>query len=78
MFNTEQCPYCGEQYVEYGNHIRTRHTIGCSEVRKKFNNYSEGLLKEEDDERVICHLADCESCSEALQKFIDRKLQMAQ
>ena len=70
-----KCPYCGDEYDNYSDHIVKKHPITCGEVRGKLSDYSRGKLDEETDERVICHISGCKSCDDALQKFTEQQIQ---
>lgn len=71
-----ECPFCHEEYSIYGDHIRDKHPISCEEVRAKFNEYTSGKLDDETDERVICHLAACKPCMDALNEFNMRQIKV--
>ncbi len=74
----EKCQFCHEEYSgSYGDHIQEKHPISCEEVKSKFNDYANGRLDDETDERVICHLAGCKSCMDALNKFNEKQIQAA-
>ena len=71
-----KCEFCHEEYTgSHGDHIREKHPISCEEVRNRFEEYSKGELDAETDERVICHLANCKPCMNALNDFNKRKIQ---
>jgi len=71
----EKCEFCQEEYTgSHGDHIREKHSISCEEVKRSFDNYTKGRLDEKTDERVICHLAKCKSCMDALTEFNTRQI----
>lgn len=71
------CPYCGTEYLDYNDHILQGHPINCEEVKKHFSDFSDGKLDEETDEKMICHIADCQSCKDALSQFVTAGIQAA-
>lgn len=68
-FNRKVCSFCNQKYQDYGTHITEEHPITCTEVRDRFPDYTDGKLDDETDERVICHLAKCKVCMNALAQW---------
>ena len=48
--------------------------ISCDEARNLFSKYLGKSLHRADEEKVICHLADCQSCSSAFSEFCSRQI----
>jgi len=70
-----KCCVCGAKEAgSHGDHVREMHPIACSKVPDLFERYASRMLGVADDERMICHLAECAACSAQFAEFGQRKL----
>ena len=68
------CPLCHKDYGDYHEHIMEEHPISCEDVRSKADDFVQGRLSKEDNDRVEFHLSRCRSCHRVVSRIWNKKV----
>jgi len=68
-----KCDICNQMVSDYGDHVRSEHPLTHAEVRDLLERYEQGTLDLPTEQRVVCHLTSCDSCSGELADLRDRE-----